>query len=168
PNTTKPQQTQAQEATPPRPHRKPPSARSTASASNPPDRTFPAERRSAVMERRVRMVELDRMPRREQVYRQEYSWAEDAPFVERRARPYPPPPFYGEPPTIGTFAKVRYSAARVSSMPPVGQNATPGKTGANALSHAAPPSASAGKNFMTQMPRARAAITSDGVATPGR
>src|SRR5205807_655747 len=67
---TKPQQTQAQEATPPRPHRKPPSA------SNPPDRTFPAERRSAVMERRERMVELDRMPRREQVYRQEYSWAE--------------------------------------------------------------------------------------------
>ena len=30
-----------------------------------------------------------------------------------------------EPPTIGTLAKVRYSAARVSSMPPVGQNATP-------------------------------------------
>src|SRR5438874_784384 len=89
---TKPQQTQAQEATPPRPHRKPPSA------SNPPDRTFTAERRSAVMERRERMVELDRMPRREQVYRQEYSWAEDAPFVERRARPYPPPPFYGEAP----------------------------------------------------------------------
>src|SRR5205814_8525771 len=47
---TKPQQTRAQEATPPRPHRKPPSA------SNPPDRTFPAERRSAVMERRERMV----------------------------------------------------------------------------------------------------------------
>src|SRR5205814_140484 len=49
PNTTKPQQTQAQEATPPRPHRKPSSARSTASASNPPDQTFPAERRSAVI-----------------------------------------------------------------------------------------------------------------------
>jgi hypothetical protein len=98
PKTTKPQHTQAQEATPPRPHRKPPSARSTAWASNPPDRTFPAERRSAVIERRERMVELDRMPRREQVYREEYSWPEDAPFVERRARPYPPPPFYGEAP----------------------------------------------------------------------
>src|SRR2546423_1370434 len=86
---TNPKQTQAQEPPPPRPHRKPPSARSTASASNPPDQTFPAERRSAVMERRERMVELDRMPRREQVYREEYSWG---PFVERRTRPYPPPP----------------------------------------------------------------------------
>src|SRR6059058_2118222 len=72
PKTTKPQQTQAEEATPPRPHRKPPSARNTASASNPPDRIFPAERRSAVIERRERMVELDRMPRRGQVYREEY------------------------------------------------------------------------------------------------
>src|SRR5207248_10333417 len=79
-------------------HPQPPARRGPASPSNPLARTFPADRRSAVTERRERMVELARMPRREQVYREEYSWPEDAPFVERRARPYPPPPFYGEAP----------------------------------------------------------------------
>ena len=98
PKTTKPQQMQAQDATPPRPHRKPPSARSSASASNAIDRAPPAERRGAIVERHERLVEFDRMPRREQIYREEYSWPEEAPFVERRVRPYPPPPFYGEAP----------------------------------------------------------------------
>jgi len=29
------------------------------------------------------------------VYRDEYSWSDERPFVERRAAPYPPPRVYG-------------------------------------------------------------------------
>jgi hypothetical protein len=42
------------------------------------------------------------------------------------------------------------------------------KTGASARNRETPPSASAGNSFITQMPSARAAMISDGVATPGR
>jgi hypothetical protein len=91
--SAKPEQKAAQEATPPRPHRKPPSTRSATAAAN-----APGERRPTVIERRDRMVEVDRMPTRERVYREEYSWSDEAPFVARRAMPYPRPPVYGEDP----------------------------------------------------------------------
>jgi hypothetical protein len=52
-------------------------------------------------------------------------------------------------------------------MPPVGQNAAPGKTGASARSKTRPPKASAANSFRKLIPRSRAAITSEGVATPG-
>ena len=73
-----------------------------------------------------------------------------------------------EPPTIGTLGSARYSPAKRSSIPPVGQKAIPANTGASARSSATPPSASAGKSFMTQIPSARAAMISEDVATPGR
>jgi hypothetical protein len=73
-----------------------------------------------------------------------------------------------DPPTIGTFGKARYSRAERSSMPPVGQNATPEKTGARARNNARPPTASAGNSLRKLIPRSLAAITSEGVATPGR
>jgi hypothetical protein len=79
----KPAVAQAEEATPPRPHRKPPLTRSASTAADGPERAMPADRRAAIVERR------------ERVYREEYGWPEEAPFAERRAAPYPPPPAYG-------------------------------------------------------------------------
>ena len=93
----KPEPKQADEATPPRPHRRPPSARSETAVVN-----APGERRPMIIERRDRVVEIDRMPPRERVYREEYSWSDEAPIVRRRAAPYPPPPVYAdEPDEIG-------------------------------------------------------------------
>jgi hypothetical protein len=93
----KPEPKQADEATPPRPHRKPPSTRSETAVVN-----APGERRPTMIERRDRVVEIDRMPPRERVYREEYSWSDEAPVVRRRAAPYPPPPVYAdEPEEIG-------------------------------------------------------------------
>src|SRR5436853_639286 len=54
-----------------------------------------------------------------------------------------------------------------SVMPPVGQNLRSGSGAATDLSHAAPPQASAGKNFSTGNPRAESAIASETVAQPG-
>jgi 2-dehydro-3-deoxy-L-rhamnonate dehydrogenase (NAD+) len=73
-----------------------------------------------------------------------------------------------DPPTIGTLGNAKYLAAERSSMPPVGQNAIPGKTGASACNSASPPTASAGNSFRKLMPRSRAVMISEGVATPGR
>ena len=93
----KPEPKQADEATPPRPHRKPPSTRSESAVVN-----LPGERRPTMIERRDRVVEFDRIPPRERVYREEYSWSDEAPVVRRRGAPYPPPPGYAdEPDEIG-------------------------------------------------------------------
>jgi hypothetical protein len=91
--TAKSEQREAQEAPPPRPHRKPPSTRSATAAVN-----APSERRPSIIERRDRVVEIDRVAPRERVYREEYSWSDEPPFVARRALPYPPPRVYTEAP----------------------------------------------------------------------
>lgn len=92
----KPEPKQAEEATPPRPHRKPPSTRSETAVVN-----APGERRPTMIERRDRVVEIDRMPPRERVYREEYSWSDEAPVVRRHAAPYPPPVYADEPEEFG-------------------------------------------------------------------
>jgi hypothetical protein len=89
----KPEQKVTQEATPPRPHRKPPSTRSTTASVN-----APSERRPSGIERRDRIVEVDRMPIRERIYREEYGWSGEPPFVARQGMPYPPPRVYAEGP----------------------------------------------------------------------
>jgi hypothetical protein len=96
PKAAKPPVAQAEEATPPRPHRKAPTTRSASTAANATERAMPADRRATVVERRERTVDVNPGPRRERVYREEYGWPEDAPFAERRAAPYPPPPVYGD------------------------------------------------------------------------
>src|SRR5580704_14377483 len=53
------------------------------------------------------------------------------------------------------------------SMPPVGQNLSPGSGAATALSQGMPPEASAGKNLSTVNPRSINAIASLTVAQPG-
>jgi hypothetical protein len=95
PKAAKPAVAQAEEATP-RPHRKPPLTRSASTAADGPERAMPADRRATVIERRERTVDVDRGPRRERVYREDYGWPEEAPFADRRAAQYPHPPVYGD------------------------------------------------------------------------
>ena len=96
PKAAKPPVAQAEEAAPPRPHRKPPSTRSASTAADGSEKATPANRRAMVIERRERTADVDRGPRRERVYREEYGWPEEAPFAARRAAPYPPAPVYGD------------------------------------------------------------------------
>src|SRR5262249_12705377 len=91
--SAKPEQKEVQEATPPLPHREPPSTRSATATVNIPD-----ERRPSVIERRDRVVEIDRMPPRDRAYREEDSGSGEPPFAPRRPMAYPPPPVYGEAP----------------------------------------------------------------------
>jgi len=92
PNAGKSQPKQAEDATPPRPHRKAPSTKTTATAIEQSDKKAAAERRS----RSTEVVEQTQ--RRERVYRDAYGWPEDEPYAYRGVRPYAPPPVYGEVP----------------------------------------------------------------------
>ena len=93
PKAAKPQPKQAEEATPPRPHRK---ATSTKTIVTTIEQT---EKKTAPVERRSRSTEVvEQTQRRERVYRDAYGWPENEPYAYRRARPYPPPPVYGEEP----------------------------------------------------------------------
>src|SRR5437763_8316942 len=72
-----------------------------------------------------------------------------------------------EPPTHGTLGNARNCGAVFCVTPPVGQNNTSGNGPCSALSIPSPPACSAGKSFNWRKPAARAAITSEGVITPG-
>ena len=65
------------------------------------------------------------------------------------------------------MGSARKSGAVAAETPPVGQNVTSGNGPANALSMPMPPACCAGNSFSSLKPAARAAITSDGVITPG-
>jgi hypothetical protein len=65
------------------------------------------------------------------------------------------------------LGSARKSEAVAAETPPVGQNVTSGNGPANALSMPMPPACCAGNSFSSLKPAARAAITSDGVITPG-
>ena len=53
-------------------------------------------------------------------------------------------------------------------MPPVGQKRAAGSGEASDFRYAAPPEASAGKNFISEKPASSTAIASETVAVPGR
>ena len=72
-----------------------------------------------------------------------------------------------EPPTQATFFSARNCDAVSCEMPPVGQNVTSGSGPLIALSMPMPPAGTAGNSFSWRNPCSRAAITSDGVITPG-
>src|SRR5205814_1863244 len=67
-----------------------PDARASTASDQPEKKIAPAERRS----RSPEIVE--QVQRRERVYRE--GWPPDEPFAYRGARPYAPPPVYGEDP----------------------------------------------------------------------
>jgi hypothetical protein len=90
---SKAQPKQAEDATPPRPHRKAPQTKTVVTTTEQTEtRAIPAERRT----RSTEIIEQSR--RRERVYRDAYGWPEDEPYAYRGARPYAPPPVYGEVP----------------------------------------------------------------------
>src|SRR5256885_5083498 len=72
-----------------------------------------------------------------------------------------------DPPTQPTFGSARKAGALAAVTPPVGQNVTSGNGPLNAFSMPIPPACCAGNSFIAKNPAARAAITSDGVITPG-
>ncbi|MBV9152359.1 MAG: hypothetical protein JO204_11355 [Alphaproteobacteria bacterium] len=84
--------TQAEEALPPRPHRKPPS-KATATVMEREKKAAPVERRTAVVERRERVY---RDQPDERISREYYDWTDDAPVVERRVPPFGPPRIYAD------------------------------------------------------------------------
>src|SRR5688572_24328512 len=73
-----------------------------------------------------------------------------------------------EPPTQPTFDRARYDGAVAAVIPPVGQNRAAGTGAAIDFRNAAPPDASAGKNFSSVQPASSTASTSETVAVPGR
>src|SRR5450830_2186730 len=72
-----------------------------------------------------------------------------------------------EPPTQATFLQARNCDAVSCEIPPVGQNVTSPNGPAIAFNMPIPPAGTAGNNFNWRKPASRAAITSDGVITPG-
>src|SRR6266542_2932594 len=72
-----------------------------------------------------------------------------------------------EPPTHATLGSARKSGAFAAVTPPVGQNVMSGNGPASAFSMPMPPACSAGKSFSSVKPAALAAMTSEGVMTPG-
>jgi hypothetical protein len=89
---------QAEEATPPRPHRKAPATKTASTATEPEKKATSVERRAPDVERRGRSAEVEQYQRRERVYRDDYAAPEEIPFGYRGARPYAPPPVYGQDP----------------------------------------------------------------------
>jgi hypothetical protein len=90
----------AEEAAPPRPHRKPPSKTTVARVEQ--EKRIPGDRGTTILERRERAVVVDRDQPDERVYREEYDRPEDRPFAERRPAPFAPMRTYGdEPAEIG-------------------------------------------------------------------
>jgi hypothetical protein len=91
--TEKAQLKQAEDATSPRPRRKAPPTKTVVTT------TEQAETKAIPAERRTRSTEIvEQSRRRERVYRDAYGWPEDEPYAYRGARPYAPPPVYGEVP----------------------------------------------------------------------
>ena len=72
-----------------------------------------------------------------------------------------------DPPTQATLGNARNSGAVSRVMPPVGQKTASGKGPASAFSMPTPPAWCAGNSFIAVKPAAPAAMTSDGVITPG-
>src|SRR5437867_12459622 len=72
-----------------------------------------------------------------------------------------------DPPTQPTLGRARKSGADAAVTPPVGQKTTSGNGPPSALSMPIPPACWAGKSLSAEKPAARAAITSEGVITPG-
>lgn len=92
PKVNTPTPKQAEEASPPRPHRKPPAKTTTVEQEK---KATPVERRTTVVQRRERVYPDQPI---ERVYREEYDWAEDAPFSGRRVPPFGPPQVYAQEP----------------------------------------------------------------------